>query len=209
MLNVLRNTAIVAATTLVSLALIYFSIPMNDTAQSRFDVILVLGTPANLDGTISPVARSRVLEAIRQYRAGIAPRLLMTGGAAHNEFVEADGMARFAESQGVPASAVFTERQSLNTVQNAYYSYKIMMAHDWQSVLVVSSPPHLRRASLIFRYYPMAWKMQSAPWPSDASLWLRAKNWVGELLYTTYVRIFGFPDAERKFLPKTRFTLAG
>ena len=138
---------------------------MNDTQQGQFDVILVLGNPAKSDGSIAPVARSRVLEGIRQYRAGVAPNLLMTGGAVQNQFVEAQVMQQFARSQGVPASAVFAEGESQNTIQNAYYSYKIMQAHDWTSALVVSSPTHLRRASLIFSHYPLDWRMDEAPWP--------------------------------------------
>ena len=157
------------ATAAVSVAIIYFSIPMSNTVQNNFDVILVLGTPMKADGSISALARSRVLEAVRQYRAQVAPRLLLSGGAAHNRFVEAEVMARFAESQGVPPSAIVIEGQSLNTIQNAYYSYRIMQAHDWQSALIVSNANHLRRASLIFRYYPIAWRTQAAPWPRDAS----------------------------------------
>lgn len=164
-LRILRNLSIVLATAIACVAIMYFSIPMNDTQQSQFDVVLVLGNPAKSDGSIGPIARSRVLEAIRQYRAGVAPRLLMTGGAVQNRFVEAQVMMQFARSQGVPASAVFAEGKARNTVQNAYYSYQIMQAHDWTSALVVSSPTHLRRASLIFSHYPLAWRMQAAPGP--------------------------------------------
>ena len=93
---------------------------MADTQQDHFDVILVLGNPARADGSIAPTAQSRVLEAIRQYRAGMAPRMLMTGGAVANKYVEAQVMLDFAESQGVPASALLAESQSRNTIQNAY-----------------------------------------------------------------------------------------
>src|SRR5271155_6189882 len=104
-LRLARILSIVLATAIACVAIIYFSIPMGDTQQSQFDVILVLGNPANEDGSIGPLARSRVLEGIRQYRAGVAPRLLMTGGAVKNRFVEAQVMLQFAQSQGVPASA--------------------------------------------------------------------------------------------------------
>jgi uncharacterized SAM-binding protein YcdF (DUF218 family) len=202
MLRIVHNLSIVLATALASVAIVFLSIPMSNTSQSRFDVILVLGTPMKADGSISALARSRVLEALRQYRAQAAPRLLMSGGAASNRFVEAEGMARFAESQGAPASAIFLEGQSLNTIQNAYYSYRIMQAHDWQSALIISNSSHLRRASLIFRYYPIAWRMRAAPWPSDASMGLRLRVWARETLYTSYVRLFGFPGSPQ-YLPHT------
>jgi uncharacterized SAM-binding protein YcdF (DUF218 family) len=202
----LRILGIILWTAIACVLIICFSIPMNDTQQTKFDVILVLGNPANSDGSIAPVASSRVLEAIRQYRAGVAPHLLMTGGAVKNQFVEAQVMLNFALSQGVPASALLAEGQSRNTIQNAYYSYKIMQTHDWTSVLVVSSPSHLRRASLIFSHYPLAWRMHAAPWPPDYPLWKRVWVWSSETGYTSYGRLFGFPNA-KQYLPDTHFSL--
>jgi uncharacterized SAM-binding protein YcdF (DUF218 family) len=205
-LRILRIFAIVLATAIACSSIIYFSIPMKDTQQAQFDVILVLGNPAKDDGSIAPLAKSRVLEGIRQYRAGVAPRLLMTGGAVRNRFVEAQVMLQFAQSQGVPASALLAEGQSRNTIQNAYYSYKIMQAHDWTSALVVTSPTHVRRASLIFSHYPLAWQMDAAPWPPGFPLWKRLWFWASETGYTSYGRLFGFPNA-RQYLPNTHFTV--
>jgi uncharacterized SAM-binding protein YcdF (DUF218 family) len=205
-LRIVRIFGIVLATAIACFSIIYFSIPMSDTQQSQFDVILVLGNPAKDDGGIAPIARSRVLEAIRLYRGGVAPRLLMTGGAVQNQFVEAQVMLEFARSQGVPASAVFAEGESQNTIQNAYYSYKIMQAHDWTSALVVSSPSHLRRASLIFRQYPLEWRMNAASWPPDYPRWKLVWFWFSEIGYTSYGRLFGFPNA-KQYLPHTRFTV--
>ena len=197
----LRILSIVAAIAVVFDLLTYFSIPMSDTQQQTFDVILVLGNPANDDGTIATVARSRVLEGIRQYHAGVAPRLLMTGGAVKNQFAEGEVMRQFAISQGVPADAVFAETQSRNTIQNVFYSYKIMQAHHWTSVMVVSSPTHIRRATLILRRYPLAWQVQAAPWPPGLPLWRRAWYWSSESGYTSYARFFGFPNAG-SYLPR-------
>jgi uncharacterized SAM-binding protein YcdF (DUF218 family) len=205
LLRILRIFGIVLATAVACISILYFSIPMNDTQQSQFDVILVLGNPANEDGSISPVAKSRVLEGIRQYQAGAAPRMLLTGGAVKNKFVEAQVMLEFARSQGVPAAALFAEGQSRNTIQNAYYSYQIMQAHDWTSALVVSSPTHVRRASLIFSHYPLAWRMVPAPWPPDLPLWSLLWSWSSEMGYTSYGRVFGFPNAGR-YLPHTHFS---
>jgi vancomycin permeability regulator SanA len=129
----------------------------------------------------------------------------MTGGAVLNRFVESQLMLQFARSQGVPASAVMADGQAQNTIQNAYYAYKIMQAHDWTSALIVSSPTHLRRASLIFRYYPIEWRMDEAPWPPDYPLWKRLWQWCSEAGYTSYGRIFGFPNS-RQYLPNTHFT---
>lgn len=203
--RIARKVAAGAAALLACVIILYVSIPMSDTEQTKFDVILVLGNPASQDGSIAPVGKSRVLEGIRQYRAGVAPVLLMTGGAVANRFVEAEVMREFAIAQGVPASDVFAEGQSRNTIQNAYYSYKVMQEHGWHSALIVSSPSHLHRASLIFSHFPFAWKTAPAPWPPNYSLLKRIWFWSSETGYTSYGRIFGFPNA-KPFLPSTRFT---
>jgi uncharacterized SAM-binding protein YcdF (DUF218 family) len=204
--RVVRPSAIVLVTAIVCTLILYFSIPMGDTQQKKFDVILVLGNPANDDGTIAPTGQARVLEGIRLYRAGVAPNLLMTGGAVKNQFVEGKVMQQFAVSQGVPASAVFSEGQSRNTIQNAYYSYKIMQAHGWTSALVVTTPTHLRRAGLIFSHYPLAWEMHAAPFPQDYPVWKLVWSWCSEAGYTSYGRVFGFPNAHQ-FLPNTQSRL--
>ncbi len=204
-LKVLRIFGTLLATAIACISVLYFSIPMSDTQQTQFDVILVLGNPAADNGSIAPLAKSRVLEAIRQYRAGVAPRIMMTGGAVQNKFIESQVMLRFALTQGVPESALYSEYESHNTIQNAYYSYRIMQAMGWTSALVVTSPTHVRRASLIFQHYPLAWRMDVAPWPPDYPLWKRLWFWFSETGYTAYGRIFGFPNAHQ-YLPHTHFS---
>jgi uncharacterized SAM-binding protein YcdF (DUF218 family) len=207
MLRTLRNLGIIVGTATASIAILYFSIPTGNTAQNRFDVIVVLGYPTNDDGSLSPIERESVLEAIREYHSGAAPCLLMTGGAAHNPFVESKAMANYARSQGVPASAIFTDAEARNTVENAYYSFGILQAHEWESALIIGMPSHVRRASLIFRYYPIDWRMQTASWPAEWGPFRRLGSWTEEALYTSYVRIFGFSKSQQ-YLPHTRFTPA-
>lgn len=137
--------------------------PRSNTALSQFDAILVLGTPADSDGNPTPKMLDRVTEGVHEYQRGVAPRLILTGAAAHNSFVEAEVMARVAEAQGVPASAVFEETRALDTIQNACYSAKILKKHGWRSVEVVSSAAHLPRAAMIFGRVPLEWRMHAAP----------------------------------------------
>ena len=75
--------------------------------------------------------------------AGVAQHMIVTGGAAHNQFYEADCMRRTAIEAGVPPDAVVEERQAQDTIQNIWFSKQIMDAHGWRSAEVVSSPSHL------------------------------------------------------------------
>src|SRR5277367_1473844 len=145
----------------------YRSIPSANAGMTHVDTIIVLGTPANPDGTPSPEQRERTLEGVREYKAGVAPHLILTGGPAHNQFVEAHVMAVLAIAQGVPPDAVIEEDNAQNTVQNIFYSQRIMAQHNWSSAEVVSSPSHLPRTALILEHYPLNWRTHPAPWPSE------------------------------------------
>lgn len=137
--------------------------PQGNTKAGRFDAIIVLGSPADGDGNPSPRQLARVTEAVHEYERGVAPRLILTGGAAANRFVEADVMARTAHAEGIPEMAIFEEPRAKDTIQNACYSAEIMKQHGWRSAEVVSSPSHLPRAGLIFSHLPLEWRTHPAP----------------------------------------------
>ncbi|MGD0830414.1 MAG: YdcF family protein [Terracidiphilus sp.] len=137
--------------------------PASTTALTRFDAIIVLGNPADSDGNPTPEQLARVTEGVREYERGVAPRMILTGGAAHNQFVEARVMARSAQAEGIPASAIVIEPEAKDTIHNACYSVRIMKAHGWHSAEVVSSASHLPRAGLIFSKLPIEWRTHAAP----------------------------------------------
>ena len=137
--------------------------PAGNTARTRFDAIIVLGTPADSEGNPTPAQLARVTEAVREYERGVAPRLIVTGGSTRGQFVEAQGMARAAEAEGVPASAIFEEPEALDTIHNACYSARIMKTHGWRSAEVVSAASHLPRAGLIFSRLSLEWRAHAAP----------------------------------------------
>jgi uncharacterized SAM-binding protein YcdF (DUF218 family) len=152
--------------------------PKSNTSLTRFDAIIVLGTPADSDGNPSPIQLARVTEAVHEYERGVAPRLILTGGAAHNQFVEASVMAR-----KPPTPKAFQSPPSLlspraDTIQNACYSERIMNAHGWHSAEVVSepspSPPRRPSSSAVL---PLEWRMHPAPALSpDASAYETSRN---------------------------------
>ena len=186
----------------------YFTLPSHNSPRTRFDTIIVLGTPSKLDGTPSPEQRERVLEGVREYKAGVAPRLIMTGGPAHNHFVEAHTMAEFAASQGVPATDIFEEGQAQNTIQNVYYSSQIMHQHGWSSAEVVSSPYHLGRTSLILNTFDLRqpalsidWRTHPSLWPAEYTIYHKIVLYSVEAWRCLQLRVQGFPSS--RFLPAT------
>ena len=104
------------------------------------DVLVVLGHPANADGSPSPAMQEQVALAAALYRAGLARALLFSGGAVHNEHEEAQVMAELAVRQGIPAAAIATETQARDTFENARYCRQVMRARGWQDAIVVTTP---------------------------------------------------------------------
>ena len=67
----------------------------------------MLGTPADSEGNPTPAQLARVTEAVHEYERGVAPRLIVTGGSTHGNFIEARVMARTAEARGRPGLGSF------------------------------------------------------------------------------------------------------
>lgn len=185
---------------------IYLTLPTRNTAATHFDTLIVLGYPANSDGTPSPEQRERVLEGVREYKAGVAPTIMMTGAAAHNQYIEADVMAQLARDEGVPASAILEDVQAENTIQNIYYSARIMHDHGWNSAEIISSPSHLPRTALIVNTFNVDqpnlyinWRTHAARWPPEYSIFRVLALYIGEARNCLILRFNGFPSS--RFLP--------
>jgi uncharacterized SAM-binding protein YcdF (DUF218 family) len=91
------------------------------------------------------------------------------------------------------------ENKATDTIQNIFYSDKIMKQHGWTSAEVVSSPSHLPRAGLILEHYHFEWRTRRSKW-SPAYSWLQLIPFYAyEALRTTQLRWFGFRHSE--YLP--------
>jgi uncharacterized SAM-binding protein YcdF (DUF218 family) len=164
--------------------------PRENTSQKQFDVLIVLGNPADDDGNPTAIEQARVSEAVSEYERGVAPRMIFTGGAVRNQFVEAQVMARTAEAQGIPASAILEESQARNTIENACDSLRIMRSHGWDSAEVVTSPRHLPRAAMIFSRLPIKFRMRAAPPASPEPNWLSGDTTAMEILKTVHYLVW-------------------
>ncbi len=160
--------------------------PKSNTTQDNFDVLIVLGTPVDADGNPSPRELARVTEAVHEYERGVAPRIIFTGGSVANRFVEAQVMARTAEAQGIPASAVLEDPQARDTMENTCNALGVMRSHGWESAEVISSSSHLPRAGLILSRLPMKWRVHGAPALGPVGSGAAEEQTVVEILKTVH-----------------------
>jgi len=138
----------------------------------RAEAIVVLGNrpPVDAEGRVRPELRRRIEKGVALYHAGIAPRMVMTGGVAPSGHVEAEVMREHAVSLGVPASAITLEPRSRDTIENAGFSVALLCGADRRcvpSVVVVSTPFHLRRAERLFECAGAEVQLAPAEVPED------------------------------------------
>jgi uncharacterized SAM-binding protein YcdF (DUF218 family)/glycosyltransferase involved in cell wall biosynthesis len=120
-----------------------------DAPPRRADAIVVFGGGVGESGKAGGGTEERVQHAVDEYRAGLAPHLVFSSGYQYS-FPEAESMRALAVQQGVPASAIVLERRATDTRQNVLFTRDILREHGWRSVLLVSSPYHMRRAVLVW-----------------------------------------------------------
>lgn len=124
------------------------------------DAIVLLG--GALSGASPPMrptfdlnsAADRVWFSAALYRAGKAPRVLVSGGNQPGYAgiqIEALAMQSMLLTLGVPASALRLEGRSRNTVENAAESLDLVHAVRAKRVLLVTSAMHMPRAMKIFQ----------------------------------------------------------
>ncbi len=135
--------------------------------MSRYDAAVVLGAMVLPDGRPSAALARRVAAAVDLHRRGVAPLLVMSGGAVGHPAPEARVMADLAVAAGVPEAALVVEAESRNTWQNARQAAILAEARGWSRLLVVSDSFHLPRARDMFRRHGL--HVDGHPVPRGAS----------------------------------------
>lgn len=156
--------------------------------ERKADCAIVLGAAA-WHNKPSPVLRERLNHAIALFKKGAVSSLLLTGGYGKGaDFAESEVGLDYCVKNGIPASAIRAERESLSTIDNLKKAREIMDEEKWQDAILVSDPWHLKRArrmadDLGIEVYVSA--TRSSRFRSFAS---RAKFLLGEfLLYHHYL----------------------
>jgi uncharacterized SAM-binding protein YcdF (DUF218 family) len=133
---------------------------------------------------------ARTKEAIKLYQDGWAPRIIFSGAAEDKTGPSnAQVMADLAVSEGVPPRDIITEDLSETTEQNAAKTQQVFAQYDVRSVIVVTSPYHLRRAKIEFTHDSKGIAVRVHPASNDSGWsnwwWLTPTGWylaLGELV---------------------------
>ncbi len=156
-----------------------------DQAQ-RADAIVILGARVDSDGEPGPDLRVRTLHAVNLFQRGLAPYLICTGGYQGDRLAAAAVACNLAISQGVPPDKALLADGSMTTREDVTSARDMMLAHGWQTAILVSHPLHLERARLLFEaegiaVYPSPTNSDLAVIPWRTRAWLTAREAVGIL----------------------------
>lgn len=118
-------------------------------APRHADAIVVFGGGVGETGGPGNSTIERARYAVGLYNGGYADKIIFSSGYTyiHND---AENMKLLAVSMGVPETDIILEQEANSTYENVIFSKKILDRYNMDSILLVSSPYNMRRASLVF-----------------------------------------------------------
>ena len=119
--------------------------------QRHAGAIVVLGA-AQYDGRPSGVFAARIDHAVRLYFAGVADRLVVTGGRQPGDRTTEAAVARtYAIARGVPEDAILAEDEGRSTLESLTSVAEILRENGIRDAVFVSDRTHMLRVLRIAR----------------------------------------------------------
>ena len=103
-----------------------------------YDAVIIPGFPFNPDGKMNAVYRMRLAWALELYETGRTQHIILSGGAVHSPYVEAEIFALYLMEKGIPAEALILERNAEHSMENVFYSMEIAKKYGFEEVAVAT-----------------------------------------------------------------------
>ncbi len=108
-------------------------------------------------------------------------RIIMAGGPLVWKYTWASLMKEQAQALGIPGNKILLADKSRSTEEDALYTKELLRKNGFKSIILVTSPYHSKRASLIFkRVLGSEFRIISAPadesWFSIDDWWMRRRD---------------------------------
>ena len=118
-------------------------VSVDEASGYQADAIVVLGASVFADGTPSTILQDRLDCGIALYKAGAAPKIIMSGDNSTEHYNECAAMKRYAIAQGVPSEDIFCDHAGLSTYDSMY---RLKNVFNVQRCVIVTQEYHLYRA---------------------------------------------------------------
>lgn len=124
---------------------------------------------------------ARTRTAVDLWKQGAAPLIVFAGSSLDpSSLPSAELMKREALRLGVPADRILTEPSSATTEENAMRVIDLLVVHDIRTAILVTSPYHQRRASMLFGRQIAGTEISFRNYPARDSDWDRNLWWTRE-----------------------------
>lgn len=114
------------------------------------DAIVVFAGGVGESGQAGQGYDERVNYAVELYKKGYAKNLIFSTGA-RSTFPEPYIMKALAISLGIPKENILLEDMSSRTYENVKFTVEILDKRGWKKIILVSTPYHMLRSSLVFK----------------------------------------------------------
>lgn len=118
------------------------------TPLEKADVIIALAGGVGESGKAGQGYEERVQYAVELYKKGYASNIILSSGFRY-AIKEAEVMKALAVSLGVPEASIILEENARNTYENVKFSSDILLKKDGRRAILISSPYHMKRLSLV------------------------------------------------------------
>jgi len=116
----------------------------------KADCIVVFAGGVGESGKAMQGYEERVKYAVELYKNGFADHLIFSSGYSFY-FKEPFIMKALAVSLGVPEQNIRIDDKASNTYKNVLLTKEILEKNNWQKILLVSAPYHMKRCALILQ----------------------------------------------------------
>ncbi len=117
-----------------------------------YDAILVLGKKLNAENQLVGSSKAMVQRAVELFKEGKAPKVIFSGRwyfkLDPQPITEAQALADYAKSLGLPEEAIVLEEESDSTLSNIYFTKRILQKNNWKSIILINFYPFADRALL-------------------------------------------------------------
>lgn len=162
----------------------------NQDNRGPADAIIVLGA-AQYDGRPSPVLAARLDHAVELYQAGVAPRIVVTGGKQEGDrFTEAASSYDYLRQAGIPDEHILREEGGDNTWEQLAAATRFLRARDVTSAVLVSDDYHAYRLDRIA--HELGLRADVSPVDPNLPTGERIRAMVRETAAVAAGRIIGF-----------------
>ena len=110
-----------------------------ESSKQRFDLIIVPGVPFENE-LWSRTMKARVYWSKFLFDKGIARNVMYSGSSVYTPYYEAEIMAMYAQSIGIPKERIFTETKAEHSTENIFYSYRKAKLLGFNTIALASDP---------------------------------------------------------------------